>query len=141
MNLAWLRVDSDRDHGAGLPGHTDREVKRVRMSHRVDRGVNAAAGRESLDGFPWVVLGQMYRRRAKRSRQVEPLLDAVDRDDGARSGRPRHLHRAQPDRTEAQHGDVVAGFDVGLQDGVVAGAHHVAREQRHLVRDPLGHLA
>ncbi len=53
----------------------------------------------------------------------------------------RDLDGAQPDRAEAEDGDTVAGAHAALEHGVVAGAHHVAGEQRHLVGDTFGHPA
>jgi hypothetical protein len=49
------------------------------------------------------------------------------------------LDGAQADGPEAHHGGGVARADAGLVDGVPAGAHHVAGEQRGVVGHPLGH--
>ncbi len=51
------------------------------------------------------------------------------------------LHSAQPDRPEAKHGCRIAGLQAAFGGGVVAGAHHVAGEQRDVIAHALGHLA
>ena len=55
------------------------------------------------------------------------------------SGRQRRLHGAEADRAQPEHGDRVAGAHPRVDDRVVAGAHHVAGEERHLVGHPLRH--
>src|ERR1044072_5051910 len=45
--------------------------------------------------------------------------------------------RAETARSQAQHGDRVTGAHPRVGDRVVAGAHHVAGEQRHLVDHPI----
>ena len=54
---------------------------------------------------------------------------------GAR--RARRLDRAEPDRPEAEHRDALAGLQLRLGDGVIAGAHHVAGEQGDVVGEAL----
>ena len=107
------------------------------MSDGIDRGVNAAPLGETLGGLARVVFGQVHRDRPKRSRQLEPLWHGVDRKHRRRSGRDRHLCRAQPDRPEPEHRQAVAGLDLALRHRVIAGAHHVAGEQRDVVADAI----
>ena len=83
----------------------------------------------------------MDRRGAERARHRQALLDRVDREDLDGAAGQRRLHGAEADRAEAEDGDRVAGPHPGVGDRVVAGAHHVAGEERHLVGHPLGHPA
>ena len=146
VNLGALGVDpGDRD-GAGLPSQAAGEVERLGMADRVDREVDAAAAGELLHPAARVVLGQVDRHGAERLGRPQPLLHRVDRDHQRRAGRPRHLHRAQAHRAEAEHRDRRARLErVRLRriaaDRVVGGPRHVAGEQRHLVREPLGDTA
>jgi hypothetical protein len=55
--------------------------------------------------------------------------------------RLRRLDGAEAHGAEAEHRGGIAGTDVGLVDGVPAGAHDVAGEQRDVVRHPLRHAA
>ena len=83
----------------------------------------------------------MQRRRAEARGHLQPFRDRVDREDLDGAAGERGLHRAEPDRAEAEHGDRVAGAHPGVGDRVVAGAHHVAGEEGDLVRHPLRHPA
>ena len=84
-----------------------------------------------------LVLAEVEGDGAEALGHRQPLLDRVDREDPGRPRRQGRLNRAEPDRAEAEHGDGVAGPRAGVGDRVVAGAHHVAGEERHLVGHPL----
>ena len=84
-----------------------------------------------------ILLGQVNRLGAERARQLEPLLDGVDRDHARGACRLGGLDGAEADRAEPDHGGAVARADARLIDGVPAGAHHVAREQRDVVAHAL----
>ena len=71
----------------------------------------------------------------------QALLHRVDPDDLGRARRLRGLDRAQADRPEAQHRCAVTRTDTCLVDGVPARAHHVAGEERGVVRHAVGHAA
>jgi hypothetical protein len=106
------------------------------VTDRVDRGVDAAGLGPASDGVAWACLGEVHGRRVERRGDAESLLHAVDRKHRTRPGGERRLHRAQPDRAQAE--DAVAGPDAAFRDSVVAGAHHVAGEQGDVVGDVLG---
>ena len=141
VHLRLADLDADPGDGAGVAGEADRRVDRGRRADRLDHDVGAApAGRPAHLGFR-VALGEVDRGGAELGRQLEPLLDRVDREDVGRAADQRRLHRAEPDRAEPQHRDRVAHLHPGVGDRVVAGPHHVAGEERRVGRHPLRHLA
>ncbi len=100
---------------------------------------------------PRPAVGGAYRRARIAVEQVdrlgsETLGDGEARRNGVNGDYMRSTHRAgrvdstQPDRTEAEHRHDVAGPQATFGRRVIAGAHHVAREQRDLIahagRDP-----
>ncbi len=118
-----------------------REVERVRVSDGVDADVHPAPRRGLLDRRTRIVLCQVNGCRAERPRHLEPVRNRVDGDHGRGTGRLRDLHRAQPDRAEAEHRDCVTRLHPGCLDRVKAGRHHVSGKQRGAVFHPFGHLA
>ncbi len=72
---------------------------------------------------------------------AEALGDGVDREHVRRAASLGGLHGAQPHRAEPEHRDDVARAHAAVLDRVKTGAHHVAREQRHVVAEALGDAA
>ena len=135
VHLGALGVDPDDAHRAAVGGHADGEVERARVADRVDGHVDPAPVGGGLDRRARVVLGEVHGRRAEAARHVEPRLDGVDGDDVGGARGARGLDGAQPDGPEAEHGDAVARAH--RHGRVVAGAHHVAGEERDVAGHPL----
>jgi len=81
------------------------------------------------------LFGQVHGGRPKASRDIQPLWYRIDRQHGPRTGGYRRLDGTQADRAQAEHGDAVARLDPAFGHRVIAGAHHIAGEQRDIVAD------
>jgi hypothetical protein len=124
-----------------LAGEAACELERVGVADGVDRGVDAAALGDLLGRPARVILGQVDRLGAERARHLQPLVDGVDRDHALSTRCERRLNGAEPDRAQPEDGDAVPGADARLGDRVIAGPHHIAREQGDLVGQPIGNEA
>ncbi len=111
------------------------------MPDGVDADVDPATRRRRARGDARVVVVQVHGLGAEGCRHRQPLGHGVDRDHVRRAGGPRGLHGAQADRAEAEHRSDVAGAQAAVDDGVKAGAHDVAGEQRDVVAHALRDLA
>jgi hypothetical protein len=139
VDLDPLGVDTDDRDSPAFPGEPDCQLERVGMADRVDGDVDAAPSCRLLHVPARVALREMDRVRPERLRDRQTILDRVDRHDVRRARGKRGLHGAEPYRPEAENRDQVAGAHAGRGNRVVAGAHHVAREQRDLVGHALRH--
>ena len=142
VDLAGLGVDADRDHGAGLAGQPDREVERVGMADRVDRGVDAAPVGRRADrrraGSPRS--GGRGSRRSSRATSSRCATVSIA-NTGPAPAASATCTAHSPTGPSPSTATLSPGLDAALGDRVVAGAHHVAGEQRDVVGDALGHLA
>ena len=73
------------------------------------------------------------------ARHLQALGDRVDREHLRRARGPGGLDGTQPDGAETEHRGGVAGAQPGVGERVIAGAEHVAREQRDIVGHAVGH--
>ena len=103
--------------------------------------VHATPSGGGAHGGAHVLLDEVQRLGAEGLGHAQALGDGVDREHVRRAARLGRLHGAEAHGTEPQHGDDVAGTHAAVGDRVEAGAHHVAREQRHVVAEPVGNAA
>ena len=140
VDLGALGVDAGHRDAARLARQAAGEVERVRMADRVHREVDPAAlGRRLTSprgsaSVRWTgTAPNDSRHRAAGPRPCRPRR------------RPTRPRRAPPGPRTARPGRARAprrgraGLEARPVDRVVAGAHHVAGEQRHLVGEPVGH--
>ena len=140
VDLDPLGVDAGRRDGARLAGQPAGELERVGMADRVDRRVDARGPRSAAltaargsSSVRWTGVG------AERAGQLEPLRDRVDRDHAAPAPSASAACTAQrPTGPRPRTATVAPGSTPALDHRVVAGAHHVAGEQRDVVGHPLG---
>ena len=114
----------------------------LRVADGLDGDVDAAALGQRLDRAARVLLGEVHRARR---RSVSAISQALARRCRSRSP-ARRRRRARPARRTGRPGRGRARrrcrpAACPPRDGVVAGAHDVAGEQRDVVAHPLGHPA
>ncbi len=113
----------------------------MRIADGLDAHVDAAALGELLGHLAHVLLAEVHGLGTERGSDGQALGDAVDGEHARRADGACRLHGAQADRAEAEHGDDIAGLQAARHDGVEAGAHDIAREQRRVIGHALGHPA
>ena len=135
----WRRlgVHADGDDRARLAGEADRQVERVGMADGVDRWRRRPRPPVSrADDVARALLGQVDGGAPKLAGHLQPLPARCRPPAPAPAPAASATWTAhRPTGPEPQDRDAVAGPDPALLDGVVAGAHHVPGEQRHIVGD------
>ena len=138
VHLAALGVDADHRDGPGLARHAGTPC-RARPGWPT-ASTTTSAPRPSVAAFTAARGSSSVRctASAPNERATASRSATVSTRDHLRgAARARRLHGAQPDGPEPQHDGGVAGLEAGRDDRVIAGAHHVAGEQRRVVRHPV----
>ena len=79
------------------------------MADRVHGHIHASSRGRLAHALARVILGQVDGHGPELPGHLEPSVDGVDGQHRASAGGQRGLHRAQPDRTQAQDGHAVPG--------------------------------